>query len=252
MARHFGSGVLWGTPTQDALGNAVANPTPFQFGIMQDVGIDASFDEKLLYGQNSFPVDSGRGKGKIGLKAKFANINILPMTAAFFGLPAVDGLVTTVNDLVGHAIPTEGEITITPPGSTTFFANLGVRSDATGTPMIRVAASPKTGEYTTDGQGKYTFATADKDKVVFIDYQHMNSAAGKLLTVRNLPMGLNPTFRVDFAMARNGKVLTLTWPNVTSSKLAMSTKQEDFIIPELDMSCMADDSGVVWKWSSSE
>jgi hypothetical protein len=251
--RHFGSGVLWATPTQDALGNIPAIPTPFQFGILQDVGIDASFDEKLLYGQSSFPVDSGRGKGKIGLKAKFANINILPLTAAFFGQSAIAGLITSVNDVAGQVIPaTPYTITITPPGGATYFANLGVRLDANGTPMIRVASAPATGQYTTNGSGAYVFAAADAGKTVFIDYQHMAAASGQLLKVQNLPMGLNPTFSVDFSMQRNGKIMTLTWPRVVSSKLALSSKQEDFMIPEMDMSCLADDTGMVWKWSSSE
>lgn len=248
--QHFGSGVLWATPIQDALGAAFATPTAFQFGILQDIGIDASFEEKLLYGSNSFPVDSGRGKGKIGLKAKFANLNILPFTAAFFGQSAVNGLITTVKDDVGQAAA--ANVTVAPPGGATFFANLGVRIDANGTPMIRVASAPTSGQYTTNGSGQYVFAAADVGKTVFIDYQHITAAAGKLLTVQNLPMGLTPTFRLDMSMARNGKVLTLTWPKVTSSKLAMSTKQEDFMVPELDMSALADDNGVVWKWSASE
>lgn len=248
--QHFGSGVLWATPIQDALGAAFATPTAFQFGILQDIGIDASFEEKLLYGSNSFPVDSGRGKGKIGLKAKFANLNILPFTAAFFGQSAVNGLITTVKDDVGQAAA--ATVTVAPPGGATFFANLGVRIDANGTPMIRVASAPTSGQYTTNGSGQYVFAAADVGKTVFIDYQHITAAAGKLLTVQNLPMGLTPTFRLDMSMARNGKVLTLTWPKVTSSKLAMSTKQEDFMVPELDMSALADDNGVVWKWSASE
>lgn len=250
MARHFGSGVLWATPMQDALGNAIANPTPFQFGILQDIGIDASYEEKLLYGSSAFPVDSGRGKGKIGLKAKFANINILPFTAAFFGQSAVSGLITSVKDEIGQAAA--ATVTIAPPAGATFFANLGVRSDANGTPMIRVAATPKVGEYTTNGTGQYTFNAADVGKTVFIDFQHITASAGKLLTVTNLPMGLTPTFSLDMSMARNGKVMTLTWGKVTSSKLAMSTKQEDFMIPELDMSALADDNGVVMKWSASE
>jgi hypothetical protein len=250
MARHFGSGVLWATPVQDALGAAYASPTPFQFGILQDIGIDASFEEKLLYGSSSFAVDSGRGKGKIGLKAKFANINILPFTAAFFGQSAVSGLITSVKDDIGQLAT--ASVTIAPPAGATYFANLGVRSDANGTPMIRVTSAPSTGQYTTDGNGAYTFAAADVGKTIFVDYQHLTAAAGKLLTVTNLPMGLTPTFRLDMSMARNGKVLTLTWPKVTSSKLAMSTKQEDFMIPELDMSALADDNGVVWKWSASE
>lgn len=250
MARHFGSGILWATPQQDAVGNAVAIPTPFQFGILQDVGIDSSFDEKLLYGTNSFPVDSGRGKGKIGLKAKFANINILPLTAAFFGQSAVSGLITSYNDVTG--VVCAASMTITPPGGNTYFANLGVRTDANGTPMIRVASAPVSGQYTCNGAGAYTFAAADVGKTIFTDYQHIAAASGQLLKVQNLPMGLNPTFSVDFSMQRNGKILTLTWPRVVAAKLAMSSKQEDFVIPELDMSCLADDSGLVWKWSSSE
>jgi len=165
--RHYGSGVLWATPTQDASGNAPINPTPFQFGILQDVGIDISYDEKLLYGRNSFPVDSGRGKGKIGLKAKFANINALPFCAAFYGQSAVSGLITSVNDEIGQ--PAAAAVTVTPPVGKTFFANLGVRSDANGTPMIRVATAPKSGEYTTDGNGAYVFSAADAGRLVFID-----------------------------------------------------------------------------------
>lgn len=250
--RHFGSGTLWATPTQDAFGSVIAVPTPFQFGILQDVGIDASFDEKLLYGQSSFAVDSGRGKGKIGLKAKFANINILPMTAAFFGQAAIAGEITSVNDVIGRAAT--ANTTVVPSGGATFFANLGVRADANGTPMIRVAAAPAVGEYTTDGAGAYVFSAADvaANRIVYIDYQYLTATAGKLLKVKNLPMGLNPTFKVTFSMQRNGKVLTLNWPRVTSSKLGLSSKQEDFVIPEMDMSALADDNGDVMTWSSSE
>lgn len=250
MARHFGAGVLWATPMQDALGAAYASPTPFQFGILQDVSIDASFDEKLLYGSNAFPVDMGRGKGKIGLKAKFANINVLPFAVAFFGQPSSTGLITSVNDQSGVVVA--ASVTVTPPGGATFFANLGVRSDANGTPYVRVVSAPQTGQYATDGNGTYTFAAADVGKTVFIDYQHTTASAGSILTVKNSAMGLTPSFRLDLSMQRNGKVLTMTWPKVVSSKLAMSTKQEDFMIPELDMSALADDTGTVWKWSASE
>ena len=249
--RHFGSGVLWGTPLQDALGNAIALPTPYQFGILQDVSIDMSFDEKPLHGTAGFPVDMGRGKGKIALKAKFANINSVPFAACFFGQSALQGLITSVNDTTGVVV-TAAPVVVTPPTGSTFFANLGVRSDANGTPMIRVATAPTTGQYTTDGNGSYTFAAADVGKTVFIDYQHYNASAGNLLTLRNAPMGLAPFFRLDLSMQRNGKVFTQSWVKVTSSKLAMSTKQEDFIIPELDMSAMADDFGNVYKWSGSE
>jgi len=249
--RQFGSGVIWGTGLQDAFGSAIALPTPFQLGILQDVSIDISYDEKTLYGTNLFAQDVARGKGKIALKAKFANINALPFAACFFGQSVLSGLVTSVNDTNG-VIVTAAAVVVTPPTGNTFFANLGVRSDANGTPMIRVASAPTTGQYTTDGNGSYTFAAADVGKTVFIDYQYFNSSAGSLLTVRNTQMGMAPFFRVDISMQRNNKVLTQTFNKVTASKLGMSTKQDDFLIPELDMTAIADDSGNVYKWSSSE
>jgi len=252
MARHFGSGVLWATPLQDAYGNAIANPTPFQFGILQDVSFDASFDEKLLYGPNSFPVDSGRGKGKMNLKAKFANINFLPFSMCFFGQATTPGLITTMQDEIGHTAA--ATVAVVPPTGTTFFANLGVRSDANGTPMIRVATTPAAGQYTTDGNGNYVFSAADiaANRTVYIDYMTMNTTSGQIMTINNLPMGLTPNFSVGFGMQRNGKVLTLSLPKVTSSKLAMSSKQEDFMIPELDMSALANDAGQIGVWSASE
>ena len=252
MARHFGSGVLWATPQQDAFGNAIANPTPFQFGILQDVALDGSFDEKLLYGPNGLPVDAGRGKGKFGLKAKFANINFLPFSMLFFGQQTTPGLITSVQDQVGHTAA--AAVAIVPPAGNTFFANLGVRADANGTAMIRVATAPAAGQYTTDGNGNYVFSAADiaANRTVYIDYQTMNATAGQIMTINNLPMGLTPTFSVAYSMQRNGKVLTLTFPRVTASKLAMSSKQEDFMIPELDMSVLANDAGLVAVWSASE
>lgn len=249
--RNFGSGVLWGTPLLDATGSAYASPTPFQFGILQDVGIDFSFDEKLLYGKGKFPSDMAQGKGKISIKAKFGNINALPFSAAFFGIASTPGLITSVEDLTGTVI-TAAAIVIAPGTGQTFFANLGVRSDANGTPMVRVASNPTTGQYTTDGNGSYSFAAADIGKLAFIDYQVFNSTSGQLITMRNQPMGVAPSCRLDFSMQRNGKVFTLSFPKVVSSKLALSSKQDDFMIPELDMSAIADDNGYVFKWSASE
>ena len=59
----FGSGSLFATPIG---GNQGANPTPIQFGTLQDVSLDVSFAMKELYGQNQFAEQVARGKGKIG------------------------------------------------------------------------------------------------------------------------------------------------------------------------------------------
>ena len=61
----FGAGKLISIPTNDYLGNAIANPTPVLLGTMQDVSVDISVDIKTLYGAKRFPVAVGQGKGKI-------------------------------------------------------------------------------------------------------------------------------------------------------------------------------------------
>ena len=63
----FGAGVLYATQLTDASGNALAaNVTsPVKFGVLQEVSLDVSFDTKMLYGNQQFPIAVGRGKGKV-------------------------------------------------------------------------------------------------------------------------------------------------------------------------------------------
>src|SRR5208282_2303169 len=103
----FGAGALFAIPINDALGNSLtANPSPVQFGILQDVTIDDSTEVKELYGANSYPVDVGRGKGKIMIKAKFASINALLFNSTYYGQTLVAGYDALYNDLTGTVVPT--------------------------------------------------------------------------------------------------------------------------------------------------
>src|SRR4051812_11802610 len=117
----FGAGALWGTPLTDYAGNAIANPTPVLFGTLQDVSIDISFDVKELHGENQFPVDVARGKGKMSCKAKSARINGLQLNNLFFGQTMTSSIVSDVKDTVGAVIPaTPFQITPTVPSSGTW------------------------------------------------------------------------------------------------------------------------------------
>ena len=88
MAYHFGSGTLSATPTVGS---------PATFGALQDVSIDFSFTNKQLNGSNQFPLVIARGTGKIGGKAKFANIQAGLFKDLFFqGTKAVTGSTTTI------------------------------------------------------------------------------------------------------------------------------------------------------------
>lgn len=248
----FGAGILWGTPQQDAAGNAISNPTPVQFGTLQDASIDISFDVKELFGQNQFAVAVGRGKGKITGKAKFAQLNGTLINSLFFGQTQTNGILNDVYDTTGAAIPASPySITPTVPSSGTWSADLGVR-DSNGLPMKRVASTPATGEYSV-AAGVYTFAAADTGKTVFISYQYTATSTSAVKgTIQNVAMGYAPTFRCDLMMPYSGKSLVLTLPNAISTKLTFATKQDDFMVPEFDFSGFADGAGNVLTYALTD
>ena len=248
----FGSGVFWGTPLTDAQGNALTNPTPVQLGIMQDISIDISWDTKMLYGQQQFPVAVGRGKGKMEGKSKIAQINGTAMNSLIFGQTMASGISSDVYDVVGALIPaTPYAITPTVPSTGTWAYDLGVRN-ANGVPMTRVAATPTTGQYSV-AAGVYTFAAADTGLQMFISYQYTaTSTTAKKSTVANLPMGYAPTFKGDLFLPYSGKTLIITIPQCLVSKFTIASKQDDFAIPELAFSGFADSAGNALYWATTE
>jgi hypothetical protein len=249
----FGSGILWGTPTTDAAGNPIANPTPVQFGTLQEVSLDVNFENKTLHGQNQFPVAVGRGKGKVSGKAKFAQMNGTLLNSLFFGQTITAGIINDVYETTGTAIPVGLTITVTPPSSGTFAADLGVR-DANGLPMTRVASSPATGQYSVDVEtGEYSFATLDEGDIVFINYQYTaSSTTARKSSIVNVPMGYAPAFRVDLLLPYAGKSMVWTLPNAISTKLTIATKLDDFMMPEFDFEGFADGSGNVLTYSLTD
>lgn len=250
----FGSGVVWGTPLTDAFGNVIANPSPTMFGTLQDVSIDISGENKELYGMNTFPERVARGKTKVTGKAKFARFNGLLLNNLFFGQTMTSGVLGKLADFTGEAIPaTPFTLTVSPPSTGTFAADLGVR-DWNGNPMVAVAASPTTGQYTVNtSTGAYLFAAADTGKTVFISYAYgAASTLAKMSTVMNIQMGSAPTFRLDLVNGLSGNNFSLTLFSCIASKLSLATKIDDFDVQEFDFSAFADSTNRVLTWGTSE
>lgn len=248
MSYAFGSGNLWATPLIDANGNTIANPTPVKFGELQDSQIDISRDLKELIGQNQFPVAVAVGKGKVSIKSKFARINGQMLDAVFSGQGYTSGTLTAINnDTAGAAIPASPyQLTVTPPSSGTYVADLGV-IDANGNPMTRVASAPATGQYTVTTGGQYTFAAADTGKTVFINYRYTATAtSAKSVAFKNLPMGQTPIFGLDLTVGYAGKSVVWRFPQCVSGKLTFGTKQDDFTVLDMDISAFADGAGNVF------
>ena len=62
-------------------------------------------------------------------------------------------------------------------------------------------------------------------------------------TGANNPMGTTPFAQIVLAGSYQGKAYTLTFPKVFCDKLNLSFKNEDYTIPELDFTAMADATG---------
>lgn len=252
----FGAGVLAAVPILDAFGNAIANPTPSQFGILQDVAVDFEFENKPLYGASQFPVAVGRGKGKVTGKAKEALIYASLFNNAFFGQPAAQtsGFFAVFTATTAVLIPTTPFIiTVTPPSAGTWDTDLGV-TDNNGRIFTRVASAPATGQYSV-AAGAYTFASADNVSAlsVFINYRYTATVTGaQKVSVGNLLMGYAPQLQIDLSVSYSGKSMTIRMPNALPQKFSWAFKNDDWTIPEFNWDCFADNSNNIAYYSMSE
>jgi hypothetical protein len=236
----FGSGVLL------AQRNDIANATPAQFGLLQEVSFDFSFDTKELYGQYQFPVAIARGKGKVTGKAKLARISLLAIASLFFGAPLSSGEDMTA---YGEAatVPAMTTYTITVANAMHFLDDYGVVYAATGQPLGRVASSPATGQYSVNtATGVYTFNAMDASASVLISYTYTSTVAtAQQFTISNQLLGTTPTFQMQLygKDPNTGTPFNFKAYFATTSKLSLATKIDDFMVPEMDFSLFANPAG---------
>lgn len=246
----FGAGKLIAVPTQDASGNAIINPTPVAIAILQDVSVDFNFETKTLHGEKQFAVAVARGKAKIGWKAKSGDFNGAALGSLFLGSQPTASRKAAVID-EAKTIPAAAgpyTITIVPPNSGVFVADLGVINAATGAPLTRVASAPATGQYSLAvATGVYTFASADAGVPVLISHEYSiaTSAGSSLFAISNNLMGYTPMFSAIFYNQYAGKTLAMKLNSNVLGKLALPFKNDDFTTNDMDAEAFADASGSV-------
>jgi hypothetical protein len=250
MQTEFGSGVLWAVPMIDLAGNNVAVPTPVPFGAMQDVSVDFSFSVKELYGMYQFPIDVARGTAKVGGKSKVARFN-----AGLFNQILGENMTANEMKVAFQESANVGANNFTVAAAANFSLDLGV-TYSNGTPLARNSAAGAAGQYVVDAaNGKYTFHANDANTTVLVSYAYTANnanATGRIFTINNQLLGLSCFFKLVLNQNRRAKHMTLILNRCISTKLSVATKLEDFTIPEMDFSAMADDSGVVGQWSMAE
>jgi hypothetical protein len=240
----FGSGVLLGTRTD------IANATPLNFGLVQEVTIEETATIKELTGQFQRPVAIARGTIKTTGKAKVARISGLAFANLFYGVTPSAGQLATSFAEAG-AVAATTPFTIAVANAATFVDDEGVLFAATGSPLIKVASAPAAGQYSV-ASGVYSFNSSDAGKAVLTSYTYTTSGGGQKFTVANQLLGTTPTFQAVFYTTFQGQAISLKLNNCTSHKLSFHTKLEDFVMPEFEFSCFADAAGNVMTWSFAE
>lgn len=242
----FGAGMMIAIPKKPT-------PTPRILGTMQEASIEFSGSTKELFGQHQFAEAVARGQQKIAGKAKMASINMDVYNDTYFNEDVLQGQNLAIFNKEFAVDKTAFTVTPTFPANTVFLENLGVLDNA-GKTLTRVGVTPNEGEYTLDEKtGVYTFHASLKEKPVFISYLYHDKKNGSRIIINNQLMGEAPTFKAIFNGRFNGKQMTLILNSCTSSKLSLiSTKLEDFSIPEFDFAAMADDTNRVGELSMLE
>jgi hypothetical protein len=244
MQYGFGIGNLFGVRTD------VTPNLTVPFGTIQEVNFDLSFEIKELYGQYQIPLAVARAKAKLQGKAKLARINTGVFNNLFFGGTQATGE-TIVNPQSVSSIPaTPFQVTIAPPNSGVFAADLGVQFSASGINLVKVASGPTTGQYSIAG-AVYTFAAADTLLGILISYSY-TIATGQTLTYTNQLMGAAPQFQIHWQDVYQGNNCYLKLVNCISTKFTLPMKLDDFTVPELDFSAFADAAGNVLTLSFAE
>lgn len=241
---NFGVGKLIATPTNDSTGAAISNPTPVILGTMQDVGVDLSVEMKTLYGSKRYPIAVGQGRGKIEIKAKYADIDGGVLGQLFMGKAGTTGIKAAALDTVATIPTTPFQITVAPPSSGTYVADLGVFDVATGTQLKRVASAPSAGQYSVNtGTGVYTFNTGDSGKSVAISYEYSAASGGSYWAMTNDVMGYTPAFSLLLQNTYLSKTMVMKLNSCVSGKLNVPLKSDDFAVYDFEAEAFADAAG---------
>ena len=240
----FGPGSLYITR------NDITNQTPVNVGFANEFSYDESGEQKQLYGQNQYPLVSARGTIKATGKIKAAKISGIALDAAFHGIAFTTGSLVMVQNEGPTPIPTTPFQIVVTHGAN-FDTDLGVINSATGLPLAKVplATTPVAGQYHVDpSTGTYTFSSADNVSgiSVQITYAYKAASTGQTLTVTNQPIGVNPTFQLDYSSTLNGVPYYIRFFSCVADKLVRAHKLTDFMMPEIDFGFYANAAGQVY------
>lgn len=244
----FGAGFLFGNPVG---GNLATNPTPKQFGTLQDVSFEITQTLKELRGNLKFPDDVAPGSMKGSGKAMFGRLDIDTFNNMFFAetTPNVVAGIKIMQANEAQTVPGAGPFTVTVTNAANFNTDLNVIYAAgvlAGKRFTKTAGAPTSaGQYSVNpATGVYTFNTADQNVAVLISYSYNSAAQGETITVTNRIMGYGPIVELWLAQPYQGNNGVRLYA-VRFAKLGAPLKREDYQIGEMDFEFFANAAGQV-------
>jgi hypothetical protein len=246
----FGAGTAFIKPVA---GNMGPNPTPGTLGVMQSCDIEFSGSSKTLYGQQQSPVAVARSEMKYTAKAKFAQIFGKQWCDYFFG-QATSASYKSASLNESHTVPASPyTVTISPPNSGTFSEDLGVSYASSGLSLVRVTATPATGQYSVnEATGVYTFAAGDTTANVFVSYLYSLTTGGVSMVAANELMGFAPTLELTWVGSYNNQGAVVKLYNCLCSKLTLQAKNTDFSVPDIEFEAFANSAGNVLEYNFTQ
>lgn len=248
----FGAGNVYITES------GVTSPKTYRVGTLQEVSFDISFESKELYGNQQFPVMVARGKGKITGKAKSGEfrggliMSLLSGATRVSGrtlqasekktIPATAGGGTTTTTLAPGASAYQVEV----DNHSVFAMDLGVSYADSDQPLTPVAAGLEAaGKYSVDASGIYSFAAADQGLAVVISYAY-TAVDGSTIKFSNQLMGAQQIYQLGlYNVEPDGSKFGVKFKQVVIPKLSLGFKNDDFTMPDLDLSGFAAADGSI-------
>lgn len=244
----FGTGILTGLRTDNSGVN-----TPIRFGTLQSATAEFSADSKGIWGMQQYAVDTSRGKTKISVKAKVAQIRAKMYNELYF----TETLTTGQQKFAFNESTTLGtgaaSYTVTNAASTP-LVDQGVFLASDLTQLSATSSSPGSGQYTFDGStGIYAFSTHSAGLGMLVNYLY-TATTGYTITGSNPLMGSAPRFIATLMQQspHSTKQTVLKLFACTSTRLSFPTVLDDYTIQDLDFEAFANDAGQVFQWGTAE
>ena len=242
----FGIGFMYGVPK---LGNLAVNPTPKQFGTIQDVAIEISQDLKELRGQAKFPEDVAPGNMKGSGKVMFGRLDVDTFNQLLFAEQTEPTGIQVIVPNELHTIPAAGPFTIMVTNVLPPLNDLSVIYNSgplAGKRFINSGVVPPLiGQYQVNTTtGVYTFNAGDANVQVGISYTFTQAGTGTTFTVLNHIMGYGPICEVWLSQPYQGNNGIHLYA-VRFAKLGAPLKREDYQIGEMDFQFYANAAGQV-------